>query len=88
MCLDTHNFFHLYGGQLCTYCFDRKHDSRPRDLNDVRDAVTEDGGVDIVGNGQSIEFVQFQPGVSKRTEVAVHLMLQDMLQRSEGFPIM
>jgi len=74
MCLDAHNFFRLYGGQLCTYCFDGKHDSRSRNLNDVRDTVTEDGGVDIVGNGQGIEFVHFRPGVSKRTEVAVHLM--------------
>ena len=88
MDLDTYNFFRLYGDQLCTYCFDGKHNPRSRNLNDVRNTMTEDRGVDIVGDGQGIEFVYFRPGVPKRTEVTVHLMLQHPLQRSVGLPIM
>ena len=86
--IDTYNFFRLYGDQLCIYCFDGQHNSGFRNLNEVWDTVTEDRGVDIVGNGQGIEFVHFRPGVSERTEVTVHLMLQQLLQRSEGLSIM
>ena len=53
----------------------------------MRDTATEDSDVDIVGNGQGIEFVHLQPRVSEGIEVTVHLMLQHLLQRGEGLPV-
>ena len=83
----TYDFFRPYGGQLCVYCLDGKHNSRGRDPNEVWNTVTEDGHVNIVGNSQGIELVHFLPRISKCIEETIHLVLEDLLHRGEGVPV-
>ena len=84
----TYNFLRLYDGQLCTYRFNGKNNPRSRNLNEVWDTVEEDGNVDIVGYRQSVKLVHFRSGVPKGVEVPIHLVLQRLLLKSEGHPIM
>lgn len=86
--MNTYNLFGLYNGQLCTYCIDRQHNPGLRNPNEVWDTMIENSGVDIVRDWEGVKFVHFRPRVSESTEVAVDLVLQQLLQRRESLPVM